>query len=890
MGYDYRTAGSSVAGSIAPLAGPVYDLTETVLAYLDEVPASKIILGVPWYGRAWSTVSDELNAKTQSGPKYGHSAAVPYAQALEAATARDVRWDGREATSWFAYQRSNCTQAYGCVTSWRQVYFDGDRAMRLKYDLVNRYGIRGVGIWALGYEGSRREPWNGLADKFLRDTTPPEAGIVALPQDVPDEGFVVDWSARDDYNGVVGYDVQASVDGGSWTPWLTGTKAGADVWLGQDGHGYAFRVRAKDGKGNLGAWETVTTFVADPALAVGGFARVLVDGLTARSKPDTGARQRETLNAGDRVWITDGPVSADGYTWYQVIAPLVEWNPVSPVRRAWVAESDGGSSFLAPVRPPNSTRVVAGISGLSFGAVGAASVGPTPTAASRRAFSPNGDGSQDSIRLDWRARVAFDALTLNVFRPDGTLVGSRAVPARAAGDQSFSWDGRVGDAGLTDGTYLLQLVGTDGGATYAAPSERPVTPSQLASYAVTIDTVAPTAGTATISGRRISPNGDGRLDALTIEGSATGANRWSFTVAPVVAGVAGAVVQAIGGAGATTTVNWDGTTDTGAVVPDGVYRVSIRTLDWAGNGPGASWDVVVDSRAPAVTLGPLSPSISPNGDGSGDRAAISWTSDEPVRGEIRIVHGSTLVRRWKQSSGATGSIAWDGTEARGKAAADGRYVVEAELTDASGNRVVERAGVTVDRTVGKLRWDPTAFLPDADSLAEAADLSFRLTRTATTSLRIEDSAGRVVRNAWKDRARDAGTVTWTWDGRDGHRDLVAPGRYVAVLSVVSKLGASELRRTTLVDAFLAMLSTKDPAAGDTLTLTIRSVEPLRSMPTVTLIQTGLTPVKVKATKTGPGIYAATLAVATGPGPATIVIAARDAGGGTDLTRLAVTVK
>jgi flagellar hook assembly protein FlgD len=464
------------------------------------------------------------------------------------------------------------------------------------------------------------------------------------------------------------------------------------------------------------------------------------------------------------------------------------------------------------------------------------------------------------------------------------------VPARAAGEQSFGWDGRVGDAVLADGTYLLQLVGTDGRVTYTAPSERPVTPAQLAAYAVTIDTVAPTGGRASISGRRISPNGDGRLDTLTIEGSATGSNRWSLTVAPVVDGVTGEVARAIGGAGATTTVTWDGTTDAGATVPDGVYRVSIRTLDWAGNGPGTSWDVVVDSRPPAVTLAQLPTSISPNGDGAADRAAISWTSDEAVRGEIRIVHGSTLVRRWKQSSSTTASVAWDGKDGAGKPAADGRYVVEAELTDASGNRVVERTGLTVDRTVGKLRWAPTALLPDGDALAEAADVSFRLTRDAATGLRIEDSAGRVVRNAWKDKARDAGDVSWTWDGRDGHRELVAPGRYVAVLSVVSKLGTSELRRTVIVGAFLVALSTNDPAAGDALTVTIRSVEPLRSGPTVTFTQAGLAPVKAKATKTGPGTYAATLAVAAGPGPATIVIAARDAGGGTNVTRLAVTVR
>ncbi|MCI0584895.1 MAG: glycosyl hydrolase family 18 protein, partial [Chloroflexi bacterium] len=52
MGYDYRTASASVAGSISPLGGPLYDLTDTVTAYTAKIPASKLILGVPYYGRA----------------------------------------------------------------------------------------------------------------------------------------------------------------------------------------------------------------------------------------------------------------------------------------------------------------------------------------------------------------------------------------------------------------------------------------------------------------------------------------------------------------------------------------------------------------------------------------------------------------------------------------------------------------------------------------------------------------------------------------------------------------------------------------------------------------------------------------------------------------------
>ena len=67
MGYDYRTAGSSTAGSIDPLTGPKYDLTDTVRTYTARVAPSRVILGLPWYGRAWSTTSSAVRAPNQSG-------------------------------------------------------------------------------------------------------------------------------------------------------------------------------------------------------------------------------------------------------------------------------------------------------------------------------------------------------------------------------------------------------------------------------------------------------------------------------------------------------------------------------------------------------------------------------------------------------------------------------------------------------------------------------------------------------------------------------------------------------------------------------------------------------------------------------------------------------
>ena len=57
------------------------------------------------------------------------------------------------------------------------MYYDDAASLKLRYDLVNRAGLRGAGIWALGYDGTRPELRAALADKFLSDPTPPVVGI-----------------------------------------------------------------------------------------------------------------------------------------------------------------------------------------------------------------------------------------------------------------------------------------------------------------------------------------------------------------------------------------------------------------------------------------------------------------------------------------------------------------------------------------------------------------------------------------------------------------------------------------------------------------------------------------------------------------------------------------
>lgn len=155
------------------------------------------------------------------------------------------------------------------------------------------------------------------------------------------------------------YDVQVSVDRGPWRAWRNRTRATAATMVGRIGHAYAFRVRATDSKGNRGTWRIANRPTSRPILRKGGFATIVADSLTVRSRPDTAGSVVTELNLGDVVAITGGPVSADGYNWYRVSGPLSSWAPTRPVRSGnWVAGGSASVAYLAPRTAPNTTIVV----------------------------------------------------------------------------------------------------------------------------------------------------------------------------------------------------------------------------------------------------------------------------------------------------------------------------------------------------------------------------------------------------------------------------------------------------------------------------------------------------------------------------------------------------
>jgi spore germination protein YaaH len=477
MGYDYRTASSSSAGSISPLTGPHYDLTDTIKAYTARISPSKVILGVPYYGRAWSTTSDAVNAATLNQAKYGSSAAPTYAQAMDQVALHGRRYDSVEQAPWTAYRKQTCTSTYGCVTSWRELYYDDAASLKLRYDLVNRSSLRGAGIWALGFDGTRPELRTALADKFLADKTAPLTGIVTLAQQQRDQTFRVSWAGWDD-SSIARYDVQVSVNGGTWASWLTGTTLTGSLYPGVDGRIYAFRDRATDIRGNVSAWKSLAlgNLSVPGSIAVGGFATVATDGLHMRASASTGAAIMTTLSAGDALHVIGGPVSGKGYTWYEVSGPVRQWAPVDPMQvGGWVAAFGNGATNVDPRRPVYATLVNAGITGMQLANGG------------QRVLTPN-----STLRVEWTGHVAFDSLDLRVFRPDGTVLGAVGLGGTGVGTHAFNWDGRVNGTRVPNGEYVLQLRGMRGSSAYTAPSASPVSVAQIARFGIIVANVPPT--------------------------------------------------------------------------------------------------------------------------------------------------------------------------------------------------------------------------------------------------------------------------------------------------------------------------------------------------------------------------------------------------------------
>lgn len=161
MAYDFHRQASTQAGPVAPLYGAgngwTHDITSLLSLHLNQTPAEKLILGVPFYGYEWQTRSSDFLSPTV--PRTGRTATLSRIHDL-LQNRPDISpdWNSVSLSPWFAY-----TDDDGDLM---QIHYEDEQSLGLKYDLVNQANLGGIAIWALGYEPPQTTQWQLILDKF----------------------------------------------------------------------------------------------------------------------------------------------------------------------------------------------------------------------------------------------------------------------------------------------------------------------------------------------------------------------------------------------------------------------------------------------------------------------------------------------------------------------------------------------------------------------------------------------------------------------------------------------------------------------------------------------------------------------------------------------------
>lgn len=152
MAYDFHTP-NGAPGPIAPMEGSGYSLIGFLQSYLEKINPDKIILAIAYYGYDWPT------PPTKQGTKV-----LPYAQIAALSNTYAMQWDDAAQSPYFSYADKISGQKH-------TVYFENARSLAVKYDYINRKNLRGVGIWALGYDGLSSDLRTLIIEKFSRILT-----------------------------------------------------------------------------------------------------------------------------------------------------------------------------------------------------------------------------------------------------------------------------------------------------------------------------------------------------------------------------------------------------------------------------------------------------------------------------------------------------------------------------------------------------------------------------------------------------------------------------------------------------------------------------------------------------------------------------------------------
>lgn len=149
MTYDEHYGGSPVAGSVASLPW----VEEAVKATLKEVPAEKLLLGIPMYTRVWVV---DNSGKVIRNP----SASMPYIRSLIEEKNLIPEWLEKEKQYFIQYPNGTYTD---------KIWVEDARSVANRLDLVQKYDLAGSACWQ--YSQASEDIWDVFEGMLKKNKT-----------------------------------------------------------------------------------------------------------------------------------------------------------------------------------------------------------------------------------------------------------------------------------------------------------------------------------------------------------------------------------------------------------------------------------------------------------------------------------------------------------------------------------------------------------------------------------------------------------------------------------------------------------------------------------------------------------------------------------------------
>ena len=437
-------------------------------------------------------------------------------------------------------------------------------------------------------------------------------------------------------------------------------------------------------------------------------------------------------------------------------------------------------------------------------------------------FGPTGNGIKDEAVFFLNAKTDSPVADWSLQVTDESRTVIRSWEGTGTPPDSLSWNGRT-DSGTTapDGQYTASLrVGYEKGL--AATAETGL---------IEVDTRPPRIELA-VDDPLFSPDGDGSKDRLRVQQDSSEEEFFegAFTDS------SGRPVRSLVWTGTLENFEWDGTDDSGNILPDGDYSFTVSGTDAAGNTADARAVGIRVDTAPTplyltakegyIKAGETDPArmqsftaVVPN-----DSGIASW------RFSIQDEDGRDVMSEEGQDA-VPSSFAWNGTDDRG-APVEGVFTGILTVVYDKGSRPTAESrpfisdGSPPEVTVS---LNPQPFTPDGDNVDDEVVIGLTVedrSRIAEWSLVISDPRDREF-ISFSGRGRPSERIIW--DGRSGRGELVESAEdYEYVLSVTDVLGHNSITRGEIGVGILVIRE------GDRLKIQINNITFQPSSPNLTV--------------------------------------------------------